>query len=74
MGKYKTENINIGDEVIYKNKRLKDNHSTGKVISKLDQNIFIERNGILGVEIIIIEASEIMAVMENKPSGKEYLK
>jgi hypothetical protein len=63
-GKYKIENINIGDEIIYENERSKD-HSTGKVISKLDQNIFIERKGILGIEIIIIEVPAIISLIKS---------
>jgi hypothetical protein len=65
MAKYKIEQINIGDEITYKNIYMKNGYSMGIVIAKADHEL-------LSVENIdhepsvqkFVEMSEVLTIKE----------
>ena len=61
--KYRIEQISIGDEITYKDKHKNDSYSIGRVISRLDDNIFIEIKGNLFIETIIIDVADIVSLV-----------
>jgi hypothetical protein len=67
MIKHQADQINVGDEITYKDKYVKPGTSNWKVVGKLDKSIlFIERNENGVIDKRMIDVSEIETIV-----GKE---
>jgi hypothetical protein len=63
MAKYKIEQLNIGDEITYKNIYMKNGYSTGIVIAKADHELLSVENTDRDPSVQkFVEMSEVLTI------------